>query len=238
MKIRFLGTSFGAPGAGRYQQSILISHGGGLYIFDAGAPVLDCLIKYGYNPADIRAIFISHLHGDHMDGLLDVLNLAEYYGIHCPVYLSERRGIEAFESFAFLQHCKKCENVDFRLIKSGEFYRDDNIAVDAILTAHMAYRELPSYAFSVKCGDRSVVITSDLSPTLEDFPKRRADLVITECAHFSPEAVCEKITSTKTPAAAIIHVAPTEKYNSLEAMKNTVPFTLLTPEDGEEIEIL
>jgi len=46
MKIKFLGTSFGAPSKGRHQQSILLeTDSGNSYLFDAGAPVLDVILK-------------------------------------------------------------------------------------------------------------------------------------------------------------------------------------------------
>ena len=50
MKIRFLGTSFGAPAVGRHQQSILLeTESGNAYLVDAGAPVLDILVNTGYD---------------------------------------------------------------------------------------------------------------------------------------------------------------------------------------------
>ncbi len=237
MEICFLGTSFGAPSRERRQQSVLIEEGGSLYLFDAGGGALDALIKYGFDPADLRAIFISHLHGDHMNGLHDIINLADYFGIDCPVYLSERRGIEAFAAFAFFQHRRECEKIEFRLIRSGEFYRDENITVGGLLTEHMAAAGLPCYAFYIECGGKNITITGDLSSKLYDFPARRADLLITECAHFSAAAVCEKIAATGTPQAAIIHIAPESKYEEFEAMKNSLSFTLLLPCDGDRLTI-
>ena len=87
MKIRFLGTSFGAPSAGRHQQSILLETADGSgYLVDAGAPVLDILVNTGYDLTKLKAVFITHLHGDHMNGLHDIINLAAYYGIRCDKY--------------------------------------------------------------------------------------------------------------------------------------------------------
>lgn len=235
MNITFLGTSYGAPQKERAQQSILLEIGDALYLFDAGSGALDALIKYGFEQKKLRAIFISHLHGDHMNGLHDIMNLAEYFGIKCPVYLSEQRGIEAFNAFSFFQHRRECKNITLSLIRSGEFYSDENISVSAILTAHMAGAGLPSYAFHINAGGKTAVITSDLSPTLEDFPHRRADIIITECAHSSAAAVCEKIAETGSACAAIIHIAPAEKYAEFEALSNGLKFQLLLPDDGDKI---
>ena len=76
MNIRFLGTGFGAPYKNRHQQSILIEVGENAYLFDAGAPVTDILSFSQYDMSRIKTVFISHLHGDHMNGLNDMINLA------------------------------------------------------------------------------------------------------------------------------------------------------------------
>jgi len=233
MKIRFLGTSFGAPQKERCQQSILLECGDDIYIFDAGAPVIDRLLAYGYNPNRIKAIFISHLHGDHMNGLHDILNLSEYFKIKSPIYLPEQRGIDFFTDSALLLHAKISPLLSFSLISEGEFYQDENISVSAIPTAHMEKSERPSFAFWAKEGKKSVCITGDLHPTLKDFPKIAADQLITECAHFSPEALFECIADTGYKKAAVIHVMPSEKYDTLRAEKS-LSFDLVLPRDGDE----
>ena len=46
---------------------------------DAGAPVMDILINEGYDLTKIKAVFITHMHADHMNGLLDMISLATWY---------------------------------------------------------------------------------------------------------------------------------------------------------------
>ncbi len=235
MKICFLGTGYGAPQKGRRQQSILVEQNGDLYLFDAGSGALDAVLEYGFEPKKLKAIFISHMHGDHMNGLHDIMNLAEYFGIRCPVFLSEKRGVEAFSAFAFFQHRRECKNLSLDIIKSGEFYCDGNITVGAMLTAHMLGAGLPSYALAVSAEDKTLLITGDLLATLEDFPKRDADLVITECAHFGVSEIINRLSGYKK--AAVIHIAPADKYDELNAIKSALPFELYLPNDGEKIEL-
>ncbi|MBQ4607246.1 MAG: MBL fold metallo-hydrolase, partial [Clostridia bacterium] len=71
---------------------LLEADSGEAYLVDAGAPVLDILVNAGYDLTKLKAVFITHLHGDHMNGLHDIINLAAYYNIRCTIWLSEQRG--------------------------------------------------------------------------------------------------------------------------------------------------
>lgn len=76
MKITFLGTSHGVPEVNRFCTSVLLESGGKHYLIDAGAPISDLLIRNKVAFKDISAIFITHLHGDHVDGLVQFADLS------------------------------------------------------------------------------------------------------------------------------------------------------------------
>lgn len=234
MNIRFLGTGFGAPYKGRHQQSILIEVGDLSYLFDAGAPVTDILSFGGYDMSKIRTVFISHLHGDHMNGLNDMINLADFFNIRCNVYLSEQRGIEAFRSYTYMQLQRESKRVDLKLINEGLFYDDGTVKVTAYQTDHM--KGLPCYAFMVEAEGKRVFITGDLSPELNDLPEvvfeEKTELLITEAAHFEAEFLVKRLKETKAETVAFVHVMPPEKYESLK--RETAQFRTLYPNDGEE----
>ena len=44
------------------------------YLVDAGEGVQQQMFRYGINPLKLRAVFISHLHGDHVYGLFPLLS--------------------------------------------------------------------------------------------------------------------------------------------------------------------
>ncbi|MXO61338.1 MBL fold metallo-hydrolase [Altererythrobacter salegens] len=71
-----LGTQ-GGPVASttRSQPANLLQFGKLNVLVDAGDGTAGQLAKIGLNPADIDAVFISHLHFDHMAGLLGILGL-------------------------------------------------------------------------------------------------------------------------------------------------------------------
>jgi ribonuclease Z len=44
-----------------------------MFLFDAGSGAARNLARMGFNPGDIEALFITHFHSDHIDGLGEVL---------------------------------------------------------------------------------------------------------------------------------------------------------------------
>lgn len=233
MKINFLGTGFGAPYKNRHQQSVLIEVGESAYLFDAGAPVTDILSFAEYDFSRIKTVFISHLHGDHMNGLNDMINLAEFFNIRCDIYLSEERGIDAFKAYTFMQLRRGSDRVDFKLINEGLFYDDGILRVTAYQNDHM--KGLPCYSFLIEAEGKKVYITNDLSPELKDLPEISADLMMIEGAHFDAETLVNRCNTLDVDKIAFIHVMPPEKYEDIKACQKS--FEPLYPKDGEVYEL-
>ena len=55
------------------------------YLVDAGEGVQQQMIRQRINPLKIRAVFISHLHGDHVYGLFPLLSTLGLYGRRTPL---------------------------------------------------------------------------------------------------------------------------------------------------------
>ncbi|MCY0869358.1 MAG: MBL fold metallo-hydrolase, partial [Firmicutes bacterium] len=75
MDLYFLGTGAGAP-TGRRNVSALLTRfdqGRALWLFDCGEGTQHQLLRSPYAAAQIRRIFITHLHGDHLFGLPGLL---------------------------------------------------------------------------------------------------------------------------------------------------------------------
>lgn len=68
MNIKFIGTG-SAFALKSYNTNFLLQHNGKSLLFDAGTDVRFALKDCGLSYKDIDAIFISHLHGDHIGGL-------------------------------------------------------------------------------------------------------------------------------------------------------------------------
>ena len=69
MRIVFLGTAGSTPTKSRSLPSIAIEHNGGIFLFDCGEGTQRQMMKFSVNISRIRAVFLTHTHGDHTLGL-------------------------------------------------------------------------------------------------------------------------------------------------------------------------
>ena len=76
MKITFLGTADVRPRVDAYVSATMIEVGDRVYLLDAGAPVSDLMLRYGRRPDALCAVFTTHAHNDHVDGLFQLFSQA------------------------------------------------------------------------------------------------------------------------------------------------------------------
>jgi len=72
IKVIILGSSAPSPSTGGFA-SVLVIHGRDGILLDAGEGTQERVFKAGFSLAKIRKIFITHLHGDHVLGLVPLL---------------------------------------------------------------------------------------------------------------------------------------------------------------------
>lgn len=193
MRIIFFGSSHGVPEPNRRASSILIEVGENRYFIDMGTQSIEQLITRRMNVESVKAIFLTHMHGDHSDGLISFLDLCSWYfkSADPAVYLPE-----PFEdTVAALGAWLKCTGITmapfrFSRVEEGLLYRDESISVRAFKTRHTD----SSYAYLVEAEGKRVLFSGDLSrhgPT-DDFPvsvlAQPLDLAVCESAHFPATA--------------------------------------------------
>jgi ribonuclease Z len=74
MKVIPLGTSSGKPTLRRNVSALAVVREGEWMLFDCGEGTQTQIIKAGLNPNRLSSIFITHLHGDHFNGLAGLLS--------------------------------------------------------------------------------------------------------------------------------------------------------------------
>ncbi len=71
--LTFLGTSSMVPTKERNVQSILLEREGELLLFDCGEGTQRQMNIAGYSRAKVRKVFLTHWHGDHVGGLISLI---------------------------------------------------------------------------------------------------------------------------------------------------------------------
>ena len=100
MKITFLGTSHGVPAADRYCSCTMLEVNGAHYFIDAGAPLIDLLLRRHVDLDSVRTIFTTHFHSDHVDGLVSFAGLCSWsFKTTSPrIYVTEQKGMDAMKA--------------------------------------------------------------------------------------------------------------------------------------------
>ncbi len=242
MKITFLGSSHGIPEVDRKCTSILIEAGECRYIIDMGTHTAEALIAKGIAIDSLNAIFITHFHGDHTNGLISYIDLCCWAFRNADPYIflpgEIDKPIKAIDAWL------KCNGnilreFKFNKVREGQIFNDGTIKVTALKTQHID----DSYAYLIEADGKSVIYTGDLSHNPEiDFPRealsKPLDLVIGESAHFEATKYLEILeNASDLKALCITHYSPRFTPSVEELEKATVPYRVFRAHDGLEIKL-
>ena len=246
MKITFLGSSHGVPSAERYCSCAMIEVGESIYLIDAGAPVTDLLMRYGKSVDDLSAVFTTHCHSDHTNGLFGLTGLCNWYFKKAAfdVFVTNEKIPQAIASYIAATDCLELdrERLRFKQAFEGEVYDDGNVRITYIPTKHCEPEA--SYAILVEGEGRCVLFTGDLSSHLkkQDFPKmameKHTDLVVCEMAHFGLEPLKPYMEELKTDRLCFNHIYPLKKIDAIKEAAETgvYAYEITVACDGDIIE--
>src|SRR6266568_5551416 len=133
-------------------------------------------------PANLRVVFVTHLHSDHTVGYPDLILTPWLLGRRVPLEVYGPAGIKAMTEHIFeayradfetrSQHYREKlslasspegHKVNAHEITAGVVYKDANVTVTAFPTKHA----MESYGYRFDTPDRSIVISGDTNPTQE-----------------------------------------------------------------------
>ena len=168
MQITFLGASHGVPEANRRCSCTLIETNGRYYFIDMGVNAIDALRTRGIEVEDVKGIFITHMHGDHTNGLISFVDLISWYfkTADPEICLPNLEGVEAIRAWLKANHCEM-RDLRFKKVTDGTIFDDGYLKVTAIPTQHCP----DSHAFFVEAEGKAVLFTGDLKHPNVDFPK-------------------------------------------------------------------
>lgn len=182
LRITFCGTSGPLPVRDRAKPCLAVEAGEGFYLVDVGPEATENLMVWRMPIAKAKAVFLTHLHSDHI-GDLGEFNLQSWVGGRAaPLALVGPPGTEAvaagfnqaYELDRGYRHAHH-EHGDVRMpLAAGELaakviappasgstlaWRDGDLTVTAIVVAHEPAS--PAYAYRFDYKGRSVVVSGD-----------------------------------------------------------------------------
>ncbi len=151
IEVIVLGTAASKPTKQRGLPSIALRINGDIFLLDCGEGTQRQLLNAGLNPNKIKAVFISHLHGDHWFGIAGLiwsmgLDLRkEDLHVYAPKNFEE-----LFNVLDKIMNPYRLYKVILHELKEGKVYEDDKIEVTAIRAKH----SIESYSFKIKEKDK------------------------------------------------------------------------------------
>lgn len=151
LTVTFLGTSSATPTRSRALPSIVIERNGTVIIMDCGEGMQRSLIKAGIGLNKETIILISHLHGDHVSGLLGLLQTMTLAQRTKPLTIIAPSDLkEWLDVTARLLHVGMTFEVNFTPCKVGKVYEADEYSINVARAIHT----IESYSFKITEKER------------------------------------------------------------------------------------
>ncbi|MEM2955517.1 MAG: ribonuclease Z [Nitrososphaerales archaeon] len=151
LRIVFLGTSSSVPTIDRSLPSIAIMRGNELLLFDAGEGTQRQMVKSGLGFNRKTKIFITHFHGDHIVGLLGILQTMSMLNRDKSLDIYGPKGIIGFlkHNIRYLKFGLTFE-INVNEVREGIVVKEKDYVVKACLAEH----SIRTYSYLLEEFDR------------------------------------------------------------------------------------
>jgi Metallo-beta-lactamase superfamily len=249
LKITMLGTSHGDPTDVRFNTSTLFQVDDDTYLIDVGAPVNASLIRMNFRFDSLKAIFITHMHEDHVGGLSGMVKTLTKHSLeeqHTDIFFPEVQAIAGFKGWMDVQHREiSPEIISYNACTTGEIMKNKTTSVSAVPTEHLLSRKnVPSsfaYKFSTPYG--KVLFTGDLRSDFSDFPVDAAcdcRICVCELTHYPLEQAIPMLQKCNFEKLIFTHIAnkwckPDGQMKFIE-LTNQLPYPCVISNDLEQFQ--
>jgi ribonuclease Z len=217
-KVTLLGTGSPRPSLQRFGPSILVEAGTEKLLFDCGRGATQRLYQLNIPFADVSALFLTHLHSDHIVGIPDFYLTGWIMGRNAPLRIWGPAGTRQMmshlqQAYEFDIHSRR--DVDEKLpadgavvvakdIDQGVVYQNGDLKVTAFAVDHGPVK--PAFGYRIDFAGHSVVLSGDTrySENLIRF-SQGTDVLIHEVLDPEAYATADQLFSAEQKQKVIAH---------------------------------
>ncbi len=258
MRLRFLGTgtSYGVPVIGcdcsvctsteprnrRLRHSLALDHDGGLLLIDTPPELRLQLVREGIGHVD--AVYLTHLHADHVHGIDDLRIFSARSGAALPLYVAAEYADELRRRFAYIFDDSihpgpgtTAPEIELRTFEAGDEIEVAGFELEPLVFPHGRVR---SYGFRV--GPLGVIVDAKRIPDSAREALDGVRVVVVNAlwhgrphpAHFNVE---EAITATRELGAERIYLTHLTHRLEYEELARDLPAGVEPAYDGLSVDI-
>jgi ribonuclease BN (tRNA processing enzyme) len=228
ISITILGSASGLPSSERNDSGYILEHDGRLALFDCGSGVRAAFIKAAFDPVMLEAIFISHMHPDHISDLPVFIQMLYHSDRIEPlaIYLPEEavRPMKKYLNACYLLDEKLPFKLELKAIKNQVKIFDKKALVKPIANQHLTTpgnvdiieasgypNRMESYSFLIQSGDKKLLYSADLA-TFEEIENYLddLDLLLIETTHIDINRLPDVIEERRIKKTVLSHIADEE----------------------------
>lgn len=154
MEVTFLGTSSGVPTRSRNVSGVALrlAQRAEIWLLDCGEGTQHQLQRSELKSSQIRRIFVTHMHGDHIYGLMGLLASCGMAGTGAQIDIYGPPGLDRYvEACSKYSYLHLSNRVAVHTVEPGEVYGDEDYLVSCQLLKH----RVPAYGYRIAERDRS-----------------------------------------------------------------------------------
>lgn len=245
--VLLLGTGFPRPDPNRAGPSTVVIAGDQWFVVDAGRGATMRIAATDLQYANMRGVFLTHLHSDHTAGLPDLFDTSWQFGRKsAPLELYGPNGTKKLAN-AMLQffaedihmrrdvvekHPAAGATIRTHIVREGVVYDDGKVKVTAFAVDHRPVE--PAFGYRFEREGHTVVISGDTRPT-ENLVKyaKGADVLVLEA--YLPEHFL-RVDTPEVAARLMRYHTSAEEAGELAARAgvHTLVLTHLIPGNADE----